>query len=193
MKRGDVLANNFLEILLAVIGLIAVGYFAYQIYQVSVNQETTIAKRMLDSLETKINRLEVGQTGEFTMKTPCKDKDLEECNWFLVAWGKGDLTRPEKCYFKSCVCACRRVNGGGWEDHLRVNVCQTNGFCRFFADDSIRIIGQDEKKDIMPVGTDPIPLQINTGILEKVSYIRPRPLSVFNVTKEASGLTIQAV
>lgn len=104
MKRGDVLADNFLEILLAVIGLLAVGYFAYQIYQVSVNQETTIAQRMLDSLETKINRLEIGEAGEFTMKTPCKDSN--KCSWFLAAWGKEDVNRPEKCYFKSCVCAC---------------------------------------------------------------------------------------
>ncbi len=110
MRKGDLLTDNFLEILLAVIGLVLVGYVAYQIYQVTVNQDVTIAKKMLDSLEAKINLLNVGEEGEYTLKGPCKEAG--KCDWYLMGWGKTDLHRPEKCYFKSCMCACKGTPTG---------------------------------------------------------------------------------
>lgn len=126
MRRGDFLVENFLEIVLAIIGLLMVGYAGYLIYQASAHQDVAIAKKMLDSLEAKINRLEVGQSGTYTLQTPYR-KDGN--SWFLTGWGKDDADRPEKCYFQSCVCACA---GKGTTVSTYANTCQTNGYCRFF-------------------------------------------------------------
>jgi hypothetical protein len=181
-RRGDLLADNFLEIILAVLGLIAVGYLAYQIYQVSVNQESTIAKKMLDSLEGKINRLQIGETGSYTLKTPCEIKG--ECDWFLAGWSTEDLDRPDKCSLESCVCVCK----GGYGAHH----CQSAGFCRFFDDSSVSVIGSDTIKEIRNVGTDPVPMLVDTGIKEAVRYIRLKPLHLLNVQKEDGAITISA-
>ena len=149
MKRGDLLVENFLEIVLAIIGLLMVGYAGYLIYQASAHQDVTIAKKMLDSLEAKINRLEAGQSGTYTLQTPYKEGKSEL--WFLTGWGKNDINRPEKCYFQSCVCACV---GKGTTMNTYKETCQISGYCRFFEDSSI--IFTDVLKDyrITPQGGD---------------------------------------
>ncbi|MSS74793.1 hypothetical protein EXS73_01065 [Candidatus Pacearchaeota archaeon] len=192
MRKGDLLTDNFLEILLAVIGLVLVGYVAYQIYQVTVNQDVTIAKKMLDSLEAKINVLKVGEEGEFSLRTPYSSK--EASNWFITGWSNTDLHRPEKCYFESCVCACRGIgNGGGWEDNLRTRTCQESGYCRFFDDSLIVVKGIDEVSIIGNVGTDPIPTLQKTGQTKEEPYIRlQQGLMLFKVSKTTEGVTIRS-
>lgn len=192
MRKGDLLTDNFLEILLAVIGLVLVGYVAYQIYQVTVNQEATIAKKMLDSLEAKINLLNVGEEGEYTLRAPCKKGGTNaegtpklECLWYLTGWGKESLDRPEKCYFKSCVCVCK-IDGKLSTDKDR---CQVNGYCRFFEDEHITIISNymsGQSGGSAGVGAAPAIIPVaGTGI-------KLQPLHLLKVSKTTEGVTIRS-
>jgi len=127
-KKGDITLTNFLELVLAVAGLVLIVVLIYHFYQAATNTETQTAKDTLSSLEGKINLLKVGETGKYAIKGPCKKdkKGAEECGWILTGWSKNEAGRPDKCYFNSCVCVCL---SGKNNDELKRS-CQDNGFCK---------------------------------------------------------------
>ena len=127
-KRGDITLTNFLELILAVVGLVLIGYLIYSFYQAAVNGEAQVAKNTLSSIEGKINLLKVGEVGNYAIKGPCKKnaKTADECEWMLTGWSKNEAGRPDKCYFESCVCVCPSAK----TDLEIKNTCQNDGFCK---------------------------------------------------------------
>ncbi len=141
-KRGQ-LEKGFVEILVAVIIIAIVftgaGYLIYKYFQLSKVQNDEEARGLLKVLEAKMSALKEGEKSDFLMRGPCEgNKPTEECNWYLTGWGKEDSNRPQKCFFKSCVCVCRSgVDSISLKDKdvaLR-DACQGKeehlGFCTF--------------------------------------------------------------
>ncbi len=131
-KKGDLL-NNVLGVIIAVVGLGLLASGAWKIVSLYANQETTNAQKLVDSITGKIDGLEDGRSNSFVFSGFKSDN-----GWFLKAWDRDDSYRPDKCYFKSCICICNSPSS----DYLtgpyltapdpKSKVCQEKGFCRFF-------------------------------------------------------------
>src|SRR3989338_677304 len=121
-KKVD-LRNNALGIIIAVICLVFLIGLVALIYQQFSDEESQKAKKILNLIETKANALEEGE------KTLATVQGMP--NWGLLGWGKNDEGRPDKCYFKSCICVCPDGEGfakmSEWSES-----CHGKGFCRFF-------------------------------------------------------------
>ena len=117
-KKGN-LMDNALGVLIAVIGLALLAYGVYKVYQTVVNSENENAKKTIDSIESKINALQDGQTGDFSI--------VGIKGWYLGGWNLDIEGRPEKCSLKSCICICKLGNNPSLS-----SACQENGFCRSF-------------------------------------------------------------
>lgn len=127
MSRGMILVDNSLELILvgiAVVLILVGGSFAYNTW--SNKNEDKNAQHLLDSILGKYDLLEDGQNNSFIFQG---FKGGEK--WYLVGWSLSDPSRPEKCFFTSCLCSCR---GGA----LAKN-CQDSGFCRALSVNSLDI------------------------------------------------------
>ncbi len=127
-KRAD-LMDNVLTTIIAVVGLVIIFVAAWQLYSIYANQEETNARKTIDSIEGRFGNLENGQMGSVSLrKIP---------GWFIAGWSRDESDRPDKCYFKSCLCICKHnlpiqsINTIGSRKELADN-CQAKGFCRTF-------------------------------------------------------------
>ena len=122
-KKADLL-NNVLTSVIAVIGLALILFAAWKLYSTYVNQEDKNAQHLIDSIVGKIDTLEDGQNNTFVFAGFTSSKSD---GWIIQSWST-TAPRPDKCYFKNCICIC--PNGGG-PDIILAN-CQEKGFCRLF-------------------------------------------------------------
>ena len=113
-RRGDLL-NEILGVLLFLAGAAILVFVIVKVYNIIVNQETEDAKRLIDEVRERSEAIKENEAGKFVVK------GLK--GWFLTGWGRDDLTRPDKCFFKSCICICK--GKGNAKD-----ICQENGICR---------------------------------------------------------------
>ena len=125
-KKGDLL-QNVLSALVAVVGLALIFLAAWKLWSVYANQEERNAQKLIDNIVGKIDNLQEDQDAKIVLRGFGKD------NWFLLSWSKNSGGRPDKCYFKSCICICP----GRTSD-----VCQTKGFCRLLDVDGITELGR---------------------------------------------------
>ena len=125
-KKADLL-NNVLTTIIAVVGLAIIFFAAWKLYSVYINQDETNAKNTINTIEGKINLLEDGQFGKIVVK--------QIPGWFIIGWGKNAPadTKPDICYFKSCLCICKSPGSTLSPDHAKD--CTTKGFCRLFEED----------------------------------------------------------
>ena len=121
-KKAD-LMNNVLTTIIAVVGLVIIFIAAWQLYSVSVNQAEMNARRTIDSIEGRFDNLEEGQVGSMTIR--------RMNGWAIVGWDKDGERKPDKCYFKSCICMCK-YSGNERDKGNFIDVCQANGYCRLF-------------------------------------------------------------
>ena len=91
--------NRVVGFVVAVIGIAFFLLALALLYKQSVNQESENAKAVLNGIIGKIENLEDGQSNEFAMQGFEGGE-----NWFLVAWGKDDKDKPDRCFFGSCLC-----------------------------------------------------------------------------------------
>jgi hypothetical protein len=117
-RRGD-LMNNMVGIIVALIGILIFAYALVQLYNVNVNQEKENAKNTLNSITVKIDALEDGEENTFAIQ------GVED--WTLVGFDK-EGTRPEKCFFNSCLCICETVDHDFSLNHYSEQ-CQSKGIC----------------------------------------------------------------
>ncbi len=140
MNQKGILASNTLGVIIAVIALALLSVGVYGAVKSYIYQDRESAKNVLDSVESKINALDnVGKTS-FPIHGP---KD-----WYLTAWGleEKESNKPEKCYFKSCICICKAsLNIGDSKDKL-ISLCQSTGICRFPEFSKIEVRGVNFEK-----------------------------------------------
>ena len=124
-KRAD-LMNNVLTVLIAVVGLVIIGYAAWKLYVVYADQDATNAQKEIDLIEGKLGNLEAGQASRILLRKIPK--------WAIVGWGANEEGGPDKCYFKSCVCICKYSNLAPRSKEEFTSSCQNSGYCRTFSE-----------------------------------------------------------
>lgn len=119
-KRG--LTNNFLGIIIAIIGIVGLVFLGVKIYNSFEGLEDKNAQEVIGDLKGKMDNLGDGENNTFFMRGVDK--------WFLVAFNRGektsegnDILRPDKCFVEDyCLCIC--------EKSPSAISCQEHGFCR---------------------------------------------------------------
>ncbi len=157
-KKGQ-LKENTLEALVAAIAIVIIvagaGYFVYKYFQISAQQNEDSAKGLLNVLDAKIKATKDNQLGNFLLKGPCESNELGgNCNWFLTGWGKNDDNRPQRCFFKSCVCVCNAAKSATTMSDKDTNLrdsCQSGqtGYCTSVDAKEVKVFSvQKQKQDI---------------------------------------------
>ena len=179
-KRGIMLDNVLSLILFAIcFALIIAGVFI--VTKIYVANEEENAKNFINILEAKINNLKDGEIGRFTMT------GVE--GWFLTGWGSADLNRPDKCFFKSCICVCK----GGKRDISSKNInseksrlCQDTSFsdnCRQVNQEKVDVFGE-----LVFYEGGPSAIAIDQGYLIAQEFIvLPKNLFEIEVNKTKMG------
>lgn len=127
-KRAD-LINNILTTIIAVVGLVIIIFAAVQLYSVYVNQEERNAQALIDSIEGKVNILGDEQKANIAFS----GFQQKKTRWIMTSYPT-QVTRPDKCYFKNCICICPQTDAPEGEGFMEAQVadCQAGGFCRLF-------------------------------------------------------------
>ncbi len=129
-KQGEFLLQNFLEILLFVIGTGMLVLLVWYLLQATIFQEKHNAQQALATIDEHAKKLTAGQEAKVTIKGPCKGAT---CNWYLDVYSKADVQKPDRCFLDSCICVCQGdPNAAG-------NTCQTNGYCKRYPVSSISL------------------------------------------------------
>jgi len=134
-KEGTFLLKNFIELVIAAIGIVFIIILGVSLFNFYVNQDTKNAQKSLDSLMGKINALEDGENNTFLIRGVK--------GWSIVSYSKAQFPKPDKCFFESCVCICRSYS---LEDKLdtftgkgQADLCQNEGFCRKLDKDEVKV------------------------------------------------------
>ncbi len=110
--------EEFLRIVLAVIivaGIVFAGFLLVGKFR--ENNEQRNAQKFIDSVLDRYARLEIGENNTFIFQG-----FRGGGNWYLTGWSDSNPSRPQKCFFASCLCVCK---GGPSASN-----CQLDGFCR---------------------------------------------------------------
>jgi hypothetical protein len=183
-RKGQDLKENVPGIIIAVIGLaiiVAAVWLSISAYR---NQDTESAKAIINNIDGKISLIEEGQPAKVVIKG-VKD-------WNLIGWSKNDLNRPDKCYFKSCICICKldlgRIN---LKPTDYANDCQANGMCRLYDSGNASAFTinsyQKEKKPLINSSEDLLNVMKNPSIagtddIDKLNYIEFDNSKLFELT-----------
>ena len=159
-RRGQ-LKENTLEVLVTVIVFVVLfggaGYIVYNYYFLNVAQNEDTAKGLLKVVNAKIDALDEGQESRLLVKGPCEGNEPDAaCFWYLTGWGKEDGGRPQRCFFKSCVCICSSSTSATalseTSSALR-DSCQAGrtGFCAFVDSPSMKVSSMQQTAVVTPL------------------------------------------
>lgn len=107
-KRGG-LEEHVLEVVLALVCITLLVVGLVRLYTITKESEYEQASAALKRMEQKLQALDAGAFTRFPLESPCVRK--KECLWWMRGWSKNEIGRPEKCYFKSCICICKGDEG----------------------------------------------------------------------------------
>ncbi len=140
MNSRGITLSNLLEIILAVICIFLLMYAAFLVYdRVVKDEETTSAKSAMNMLNAKSEALETGQSGTFLFRG-VNSEEMDNNGdpvWKIVGWSRGELGRPDRCYFESCVCVCKIPVVEGVSKNGFDRYCSELGVCRDFEESSV--------------------------------------------------------
>ncbi len=126
-KRGFLLAEETLKIVIAVVCIGILIYFLASLYFSKINaRELLEAENLLKepgagSMKAQLSLLNEGNSSSFHLKNPA--------GWYLFGFVKG--TKPNTCVGQSCLCACEKVlfnNFLIWRDR-QIKECDEDGVC----------------------------------------------------------------
>jgi hypothetical protein len=131
-KKAINLMEQVPGIVIALLCVLLIGGMIIMLINILTSSESANAKKTIDIIEAKINYLKEGQIGNFPIQGFKSSK-----GWVIIGYGKDDR-RPDKCFFKSCVCICPEITStifpykGPEASIAYMNSCQEGGYCRFF-------------------------------------------------------------
>jgi hypothetical protein len=102
-KKGELFSETSGIIIAVICVVLLVGLFIL-IYNILVNDEYKAASKTLDFITKKINYINNEKKTRFLIRGIGQEKN--DKRWILIGWGKNEEGRPDKCYFKSCLCIC---------------------------------------------------------------------------------------
>ena len=142
MRKAELTLSNFASVVLAALGILIFLIGAYIAFEkISQNQEKENAQKFAQTIKEKIDSLQEEQIANFTLL----GFKQQENNWYVLGWGENAPGRPDKCFFKSCVCVC---------PDTKSEICQSDGYCREVEKKSIWIstyaAGVDQTEEGLP-------------------------------------------
>ncbi len=96
--------SHAMSMVLAVAAILIIAAGAYAgITKLTEDTELENAHTRLETVLGKINSLGKGESVNFTIQG-----FKAENNWYLLGWGKTDISRPDisECFASSCICIC---------------------------------------------------------------------------------------
>jgi len=111
-KKGDMTLEEGSGLILGLVAMVILGFLAFGLFSMVIGQDMKNAKSFIDSLDSKIENLNDGESNTFILQ------GLD--GWVLVGYELSNPLRPEKCFLNSCLCLCE----GEPKD------CQDKGYCR---------------------------------------------------------------
>lgn len=171
-KKG-ILVPETLGIVIALIGLVALGFLGVKLYNMFVSQDLKNAQAFVDGLSSKIENLGDGESNTFALRGVD--------GWVLVAWNKNVLIteddklisadlKPQKCFDKNCLCLCEK----------EINKCQENGYCRAM-DRNVTAVGNYSYS---------FAGSVSAWVLASCYVMPSQSLVPFTVSKSMSGIVI---
>jgi hypothetical protein len=113
-KASLLLESETVKIVLAVICLCLLIFLAYKLYTLFMKKTAIeIARENIEQLVNKINKLEEGQSGKFTLTGPN--------DWYLMLFNKGDPMPVQCANAGNCLCICEAQTYEG---------CDKQGICK---------------------------------------------------------------
>ena len=107
MKRKGELRDHVLSIIIGVISLSLLLLAAWYLMQAYTMSEYDRAVNALDTIKLKLRAVDDGESTRFPLQGPR--------GWYLQGWSVTEAGRPERCYFKSCICICKEAGTKGAE------------------------------------------------------------------------------
>lgn len=129
MKKGEIGVNELLGFILALIGLVIIGYAIFKLYSVTQDSAEKNAQEVLDRLLERIGSLESQFQEEGEVSTAITIQGFRQTSgnyWYIKGWSINDEERPDKCAFSSCICVCPSEKGA---NDVSAVQCQEEGFC----------------------------------------------------------------
>lgn len=168
-RKGD-LTNNFLSLVIAVIGIGLIIFGIVKLYQLRVSEEEKNARNFLDSVIEKVDALGKEKSNEFVFQG---FNGAEE--WELHGFDLSDEDRPDECFFESCLCVCDKRDD-----------CKSARFCENVNFENV-LVRTDERFDRENVflGVD----NVQDGVICEEIELREN-LFKLNIEKEKNYLTI---
>lgn len=123
-KKGFLLGEFTLKIIIAVFSILILIYLLFSIYKnFSDDSATANAKATIEKIYQNINLVynskEVDKSVHYIIQGPK--------SWYLVYFGKGSL-KPDVCGREPCLCICKKDN---------VEKCDESGACRILNPDKV--------------------------------------------------------
>lgn len=106
-KNGD-FQEHALSIIIGVVCLGLLIFAGWRFWDVSTSSAHEKAVATLETIGLKLNAIDVGETTRFPLQGPNR--------WYLQGWSVTEAGRPERCYFKSCICACQERGAASCQD-----------------------------------------------------------------------------
>ena len=105
MKRRGELRDHVLSMIIGVVSLSLLLLAAWYLMQAYTMTDYNKAVSALDTIELKLKAVNEGEATRFPLQGPI--------GWYLQGWSATEAGRPERCYFKSCICICKETGAKG--------------------------------------------------------------------------------
>ncbi len=106
VSRGE-LRDHVMSIIIGVVSLSLLLLAAWYLMQAYTMSDYDRADSALDTIKLKLRAVDYGETTRFPLQGPS--------GWYLQGWSVTESGRPERCYFKSCICICKEAGTKGAE------------------------------------------------------------------------------
>lgn len=150
-KKGFLLAEETLKIIIALIAIIFLAYFLTQIYFAKIKGDKLEQANALlidspENLKLIMNSLNEGET---------KIKDILEPNgWYIFSFSKE--VKPNSCLGEVCLCICDNAWDYNGKFNRQQKECDKNGVCLIEKDlgefTEIKITGDVQSLNIIKTG-----------------------------------------
>lgn len=195
MNRKADLFDNVTSIIITVIGLLLIIVAAAKLYSYYSNQEERNAQHLIDSVVGKIEFLKEGQTANLVFAGFVSKKSY---GWSLWGWSKGDLDRPDKCYFKSCICICPDIKSNAkptitsvYNEYNAEIPCQEKGFCRLF--DQTEVIVQRNETGYKMYASSRTGETYPSGTVLNKGIFLPQNLIELEINKSKDSVSVRSL
>jgi len=121
-KRGFMLGEYTLKIIIAVLCLLLLFYLLFSLYSNSVDaRNLQLAESTLEELVEKMEEARINGDAKMILLNPEK--------WIMVSYSKEDK-KPNQC-FGNCICICTNPTYKT-KGHTDISLCNENGVCNDF-------------------------------------------------------------